>query len=110
MLGPSRASSKPQLHAGNLGQTTCPMQTLRGQQQALEMLRNKQPKAPPLAHDLTFLYTDGSHVRNPDSQGPGIGAAVYIPCANPETATTLAIYCTWAKEPTPDATLSAGQS
>jgi ribonuclease HI len=63
---------------------------------AIQDLRRTQPPPPPLIHDWqTFLYTDGSHIKDPPEGSPGIGAAVHVP--GPD-AHTLAVACAWGGE------------
>jgi hypothetical protein len=64
---------------------------------ATQALRQSQPTPPPpLAHDWEgFLYTDGSHVKAPDIEGPGIEAAVHVPGPSSHT---LAVHCAWQGE------------
>ena len=71
-------------------------QLVSAHSQAMQALRRSQPNPPPLAHNWEeFLYTDGSHVKGPDIEGPGTGAAVHVPGPSSHT---LAVHCAWQGE------------
>jgi hypothetical protein len=51
-------------------------------------------QVPALKHDCkTFIYTDGSFVDDEALDGPGIGAAVYVPASQNRSARTWHIDC-----------------